>query len=106
LTLAAGWLDDGEVAKVGEKRTFIDRTVSREHRYSLGLEAESGQHYLSVPVSNQRVDYEEYYRIDESMFARFLAEPDEARAFAERCRRREEDVRLFHQPRSDRGTAR
>jgi len=87
------------------RRTFVDRLVSREHRFSIGVVKETGQHYISIPVSNQRVDYEEYYEIDEAMAARFLAGPDDALPFVERCRRREEDARLIYQPSADRGTA-
>jgi len=83
---------------------FVDRIVSREHRFSLGIEARSGQPYVSIPVSNQLVDYEEFYAIDQGMFDRFLADAGEALAFVERCRRREEDARLFYQPSSRRGT--
>lgn len=87
------------------KPAFVDALVSREHRYAIGVERETGHPYVSIPVSNQRVDYEEYYRIDQGMFDRFMADPREALAFVERCRRREEDARLIHQPSADRGTA-
>jgi hypothetical protein len=82
---------------------FMDHMVSREHRFSLGIETRSGQPYVSIPVSNQMADYEEHYAIDRNMFDRFMAEPDEALAFVARCRRREEDARLFHQPGGRRG---
>lgn len=85
--------------------TFIDHVISREHRFSVGVVAETGEAYVSIPVSNQRVDYEEHYRIDADMFARFLADPAEALPFIERCRRREEDARLMRQPGVERGTA-
>ena len=42
---------------------FIDTKVSKEGRYSLGIEQESGEHYISIPVANPYVDYEEYYRL-------------------------------------------
>jgi len=84
---------------------FVDHLVSREHRFSLGIDTRTGRPYVSIPVSNQRVDYEEYYAIDRATFDRFMADPGAALAFAERCRRREEDARLLHQPGTDRGTA-
>jgi hypothetical protein len=40
---------------------FADQLVSREHRYSIGYYKISGHYYLSVPVTNRSVDYEEYY---------------------------------------------
>lgn len=85
--------------------TFIDRLVSREHRFSIGLIGGTNEKYLSIPVANQRVDYEEYYRIDDDMFDRFVANPDDALLFVERCRQRREDSRLIFQPGADRGAA-
>ena len=41
-----------------------DEYFSREHRYALGIDAESVRHYLSTPVSNGAADYEEYYGVD------------------------------------------
>ena len=81
-----------------------DLFVSREHRYSLGVEEATGRYYVSIPVTNGRVDYEEYYEIDRLAFDRFLADPDAALDFVERCRRREVDERLIYQPSVERGT--
>ncbi len=39
---------------------FSDTFVSREDRYSIGAELDSGRPYVSIPVSNGVVDYEEY----------------------------------------------
>jgi hypothetical protein len=83
---------------------FNDLLVSRQDRFSLGLEEGSGRRYVSIPVSNQMVDYEEYYEIDPAMFDRFLAEPSLAADFVDRCRRRLEDARLFYQPGRRRGS--
>ena len=86
-------------------RRFIDHLVSRQHRFSLGIERETGRHYLSIPVANQMVDYEEYYRIEPDQFERFMADPEAALPFVERCRRRKEDERLIFSLGVDRGTA-
>lgn len=82
---------------------FSDRFVSREQRFSIGVEVISGRYYVSIPVANRRTDYEEYYEIDTTMFEAFLDDTGKALNFVERCRRREEDARLFYQPGSDRG---
>jgi hypothetical protein len=84
---------------------FHDRFVSRGQRFSVGVERRSGRYYVSVPVANRRVDYEEYYEIDSRMYEQFLADTSEALSFVERCRRHEEDARLFYQPGTDRGTS-
>lgn len=79
---------------------------SREHRYAIGTELDSGRHYLAIPVSNALVDYEEHYVLTDRQFRDFLHDSAAARAFADSCRRRELDDLLFRQPGSDRGTAR
>jgi hypothetical protein len=42
---------------------FNNTFTSREQRYSLGVEADSGHHYLAIPMSNQLVDYMERYKL-------------------------------------------
>ncbi len=32
---------------------FENSFLSREHRYWLGIETESGEHFAAIPVSNQ-----------------------------------------------------
>jgi hypothetical protein len=84
---------------------FKDVVVKRDERYSVGTEEDSGKHYVSIPVSNGMVDYEEYYEIDQPTFERYRADPDSARDFVERCRRREVDHLLIVKPGKNRGTA-
>ena len=81
-----------------------DKLVNREHRFSIGIEEDSGKYYLSIPVSNGLVDYEEYYEIDHDAFDKFRTDPDQAASFAEECRSRLMDDRLIQKPGSNRGT--
>lgn len=83
---------------------FRDKLVNREHRFSIGIEEDSGKCYLSIPVSNGLVDYEEYYEINHDTFDKFQANLDQAANFAEECRRRLMDDRLIQKPGSNRGT--
>lgn len=83
---------------------FNDALVNREERYALGTEEESGKHYVTFPVSNGLIEYEEYYAIDDDMFRRFLADPVSALAFVTRCRSRQEDDRLMIKPGRLRGS--
>lgn len=76
---------------------------SKEHRYSLGTELQSGKHYLSIPVSNGVVDYEEYYEIDSNLLQQFLTQQEKTLEFAEKCRRQELDELLIIKPGSNRG---
>lgn len=82
---------------------FQDAFVSREMRFSLGVEEESGKYYLSIPVANRMVDYEEYYEIDRAAFERYRTDPTAAEGFLERIRKREADELLILKPGSDRG---
>lgn len=83
---------------------FQDTSFCREHRYSLGLETGSGRHYLSIPVSNGLVDYEEHYRISATDHERYGLDEAAAATFADECRRHEHDELLIQKPGSNRGT--
>lgn len=83
---------------------FTDTYFSKEDRYSLGVEALSGQYYASIPVSNGIVDYEEYFEITPDQYHAFLNNRDAAIEFIESCRRHERDNLLMQNPGSNRGT--
>ena len=84
---------------------FKDVAVNRDERYALGIEQDSGKYYVSIPVSNGMVDYEEYYEIDKATFDQYRADLGSARDFVERCRKRQEDDKLIVKPGRNRGTA-
>ena len=83
---------------------FSDEFSSRDDRYSLGTEVESGRRYISFPVSTGVVDYEEFYELSTERFERFRADPTAAIAFVEQSRRREHDELLILKPGWNRGT--
>ena len=83
---------------------FNDTFVSKEDRYSLGVEHDSGRNYVSVPVSNGFVDYEEYYAITAEEYESFAVDRVAAVDFVESCRRREQDALLIQRPGTNRGT--
>ncbi len=83
---------------------FDDTYFSRDDRYSIGIESTSGRNYVSIPVSNGVVDYEEYYAITPEQYQAFLADREAAVEFVEACRRRERDDLLIQKPGSNRGT--
>ncbi len=84
---------------------FRDEYFSRTNRYSLGIETGTGRFYVSIPVSNSLVDYDEYYEVDNETYQDFLADESLAVNFVEACRRREHDDLLIQKPGSNRGTA-
>ncbi|MHC5787126.1 hypothetical protein ACYT86_14030 [Pseudomonas idahonensis] len=84
---------------------FNDLFVSREEMFSMGIEEVSGQYYVSFPVSNGMVDYEEYYAIDRATFERFEQDLQAALEFVTRARKRELDQLLIMKPGKNRGTA-
>jgi hypothetical protein len=84
---------------------FNDVFFSKSERFSVGTEEESGKLYVSIPVSNRMVDYEEYFEIDKSTFDTYIKDSASALSFVERCRNREVDHLLIIQPGVDRGVA-
>jgi hypothetical protein len=84
---------------------FIDHFVSSVHRFSVGKEVSTGKYYLSIPVSNGFVDYEEYYEITAPQSEHFTNDLTVATGFAEECRRRMRDDLLIVKPGSNRGVA-
>ncbi|WP_297372184.1 hypothetical protein [Cryobacterium sp.] len=81
-----------------------DEYFSREDRYSLGVDEESGRTYASFPVNSSAVTYEEFYELSADQYRRWLADPVIAVAFIEECRRHEHDDLLMQQPGWNRGT--
>ena len=87
-----------------EEPNFEDHYFSREHFFSLGKETTSGSYFLSFPVSNGAVDYEEYFSLSDDEYRRFMADPSSALPLLEQCRRHQQDRRLMLLPGSNRGT--
>lgn len=83
---------------------FRDEFFSREQRYSIGIDTKLGGYFLSIPVSNGIVDYEEYYSISDAEHSLFLEDAASASQFAESCRRHRNDAFLLHRPGWNRGT--
>lgn len=84
---------------------FVDMKVSRSDRYSLGREQDTGKPYLSIPVANRLVDYEEYYQLTDAKLDEFMNDASEASSFADECRSHLHDELLILKPGRDRGTA-
>lgn len=83
---------------------FKDLFFSKEKYFSVGLEEESGDYYVSIPVSNPKADYEEYYRIEKNLFEQYQTDLSQLEFVAEECRKRLRDDDLIIKPGSDRGT--
>lgn len=84
---------------------FNDLLINREERFSLGQEKQSGKFYVSIPVSNGLVDYEEYYEIDGRQFELFQVDLKAALEFVKRCRSHQADDLLIMKPGKNRGIA-
>lgn len=82
---------------------FTDTHINKENRFSLGVEAESGRFYLSIPVSNRMVDYEEYYEISREAHDEYPENVEALALFANECRARKWDHVLLVKPGEDRG---
>ena len=88
-----------------EQMKFVDTATCVTERFSIGREVESGRCYLSVPVSNQLCDYEEYYEISQADHDTYPSNLPSLVAFAARCRARLNDAFLIVPPGTDRGVA-
>jgi hypothetical protein len=85
--------------------TFNDTHTNLEKRYSIGQETDSGKYYLSFPVSNHMVDYEEYYEITNELYSTFPKSAPMIEMLLERCRNHEHDNLLLQKPGKHRGLA-
>lgn len=83
---------------------FLDKHIFKDDRFSIGVEESTGKYYLSIPVANPYVDYEEYYEINMSQYDACPGNLDELREIAAKSRARQNDGRLIVQPGRLRGT--
>jgi len=90
---------------MGIEMRFRDILVRKEERYSIGVEELTGRYYLSIPVANNLVDYEEYYEINKEEFDAFNVSVVAVAEFVQQCRNRKQDNRLMMKPGKDRGVA-
>lgn len=84
---------------------FKDIKFSKENRFSIGIEEETGKYYLSFPVTSTGfADYEEYYEISDKEFNSFMLDFENALELLKSCKERKEDTRLLFSPSMNRGT--
>lgn len=84
---------------------FVDNYVFKEKRFSIGRELTTGKCYLSIPVSNGIVDYEEYYEIEEELLSECPDNMEQLCILASLCRRQKNNDRLIIMPGTKRGIA-
>jgi hypothetical protein len=87
------------------KMIFNDTKINIDERFTIGIEEVSCKPYVSIPVSNRMVDYDEYYQIDRATYDLYLTNSNAALEFVKRCRNRELDELLFFKLGPDRGVA-
>lgn len=84
-------------------KRFKDTFIDKDERFSIGIDLSSGENYVSIPVSNRMVDYEEYYVIPKDLANNYDSNRDSILEIVRKCRAREYDDYLIIQPGSDRG---
>lgn len=82
--------------------TFRDIHVHRAKRFAVGVNEETGECYVAIPVCNQTCDYEEFYRIDRRLVDDYPESMDDIIIIVDQCRRRELDHLLIFEPGRDR----
>lgn len=75
-----------------------DILVNAIERFSIGVDRDSGRYYLSIPVSNRLVDYEEHYELTELEYQNLMSDTALATHFAADCRAHQLDARLMVRP--------
>ncbi|PZQ47383.1 MAG: hypothetical protein DI551_03560 [Micavibrio aeruginosavorus] len=82
---------------------FQDLKFDKDKRYALGKDVQDHCYYLSIPVRNSRIEYEEYYQLTDKLYSDFMNNPSEADRFAKECRQRLHDDLLILSPGIERG---
>ena len=82
---------------------FSDTHVFREQRFAIGSDTQTHGYYLAIPVANQMVDYEEYYRLTPDQYRLFSDNVSAGGVFADECRARKRDDVIILEPGTDRG---
>jgi hypothetical protein len=82
---------------------FSDTHVFREQRFAIGSDTQTHGYFLSIPVANQMVDYEEYYRLTPDQYRKFSDDSVAGGLFADECRARKRDDIIILAPGTDRG---
>lgn len=90
------------IAAMTGKR-FQETLASAEGRYSLGIDLKTSGHFLSIPVDNRIVEYNEHYALSAEQHERFLDDWQAAVRFADECRARMHDDQLIYEPSENRG---
>ncbi len=81
------------------KPVFVDKV----RRFSLDVDEDTGRTFVSIPVRNTMVEYDEWYEVDKETFAKYQADPTLAHELVAKAKRREVDHLLLLKPGSDRG---
>ena len=69
----------------------------------MDVDLDSGRTFVSIPVRNQMVEYDEWYEVDREAFENYVRDPALAHVFVAQAKRRELDHLLLLPPGSDRG---
>lgn len=94
------WLKLPQLKNEIMKTRFLDKFVSKENRYALGIELETGRFYFSIPVFNHLVEYDEYFEISAVEYDSLIENMDKAVSFKEQCSLRREDNRMTFFPKA------
>ncbi len=76
---------------------FQDIQVFRDQAFSLGIDQETSEYFLSTPISGtlRAVEFEGFFRITRDEYHRFCNDLTAAIAFAEACRMGHHQDRLL-----------
>lgn len=78
--------------------------VSKKGRCAINQDLDSGKYYLSFPVFNGYVDYEEYYEVLPKELESIMRDEAALQVLLQKSRNRQNDERLLLKPGSIRGS--
>lgn len=80
-----------------------DVFVSKEDRFAIEEDLETGAYYISFPVFNGLTEYSEFYKISKEELDLFLGNVNLLKDFVMNCKNRKMDERLLMKPGKVRG---
>ena len=78
--------------------------VDKVNRFSISTNEEK-RYFISIPVSNPYVDYEEHYEISKREFEQYIEDTNLALEFVKECKDHKHDELLLEKPGKYRGIA-
>lgn len=75
---------------------FRDLYVSKDPRFTIGIELETQKYYISTMTYSGMADLIEYYEIEKEDFDKVFTDLDHLKKLVQKCKDHKNDSRLMH----------